>query len=208
MIKKKKLIITSSGLFILLVLFISFAVIWNNGLRDRLLPKKWGVVEDGEIYRSGRINPALIEETLKKHGIKTIINLAGKDERFRQEDEISGKLGIKIYYYTLQTGGGFPAKDYAEVIERMLDSKKTGKPVLIHCAAGVNRTGAVVAVYRVLIQKKTPEEAYKELRLYGWNPHEDLIDHLNGNIKEISELLVKNGAMDKIPEPLPRFSMK
>ncbi len=33
--------------------------LWEDVLEDRLIPKRWGVVEAGVIYRSGQLSPAL-----------------------------------------------------------------------------------------------------------------------------------------------------
>ena len=40
------------------------------------------------------------------------------------------------------------------------------KPVYVHCFLGVNRTGVMVAAYRVLIEGVSDEEAVEEMRLY------------------------------------------
>ena len=31
--------------------------VWEDVLEDRLIPKRWGVVEAGAIYRSGQLSP-------------------------------------------------------------------------------------------------------------------------------------------------------
>jgi len=41
-------------------------------------------------------------------------------------------------------------------------------PVLIHCKAGLHRTGCLTAVYRMEYQGWTPEEAYGELKAHGF----------------------------------------
>ena len=45
------------------------------------------------------------------------------------------------------------------------DNPKT-RPVYVHCQAGRNRTGFVVATYRMVYQGWTPEEAIREMRTY------------------------------------------
>jgi protein tyrosine phosphatase (PTP) superfamily phosphohydrolase (DUF442 family) len=40
------------------------------------------------------------------------------------------------------------------------------KPVYVHCRSGMNRTGVMVAAYRVLIEGVSDEEAIEEMRRY------------------------------------------
>ena len=41
-------------------------------------------------------------------------------------------------------------------------------PVLIHCKAGLHRTGCLTAVYRMEYQGWSPGEAYDELKAHGF----------------------------------------
>ena len=53
---------------------------WLEDGRHLFFPKNWGVVEDGRIYRSGRIHRRLIQDTLADHGIEVVVDLAGTDK--------------------------------------------------------------------------------------------------------------------------------
>ncbi|MFK7778388.1 MAG: hypothetical protein QM501_09725, partial [Gimesia sp.] len=74
-----------------------------------------------------------------------------------------------------------------------------------HCAAGAQRTGGVIAAYRMLVQKKTPEEAYQELLLYNWKPHKDqaLLDYLNQNLAALSQRLEQKIDWYEPPTTIP-----
>ncbi|MFA6568327.1 MAG: dual specificity protein phosphatase family protein [Victivallales bacterium] len=208
MIKGAKLKFFLSGIITVAVASVIAGVLWNNGLRDRLFPKRWGVVESGKICRSGKINPAIMEGVLRKNNIRIIINLTGADGLSKAESDAAGKLGVEIFSYKFLEGGLSSAEDYSEVLKKVSDSRREGKPVLIHCNAGENRTGGVVAVYRVLVEGKSPEYAYAELLRYGWKKDSMMIAHLNENMKDISALLVKNGVIDKVPDPLPQLPVR
>ena len=54
---------------------------WEEVLEDRLIPKNWGCVEPGLIYRSGQLSAALVERTLKNHNIEVVVSLNGEKPR-------------------------------------------------------------------------------------------------------------------------------
>ena len=51
---------------------------------------------------------------------------------------------------------------------KQLSSNRKTRPVYAHCKAGQNRTGFVIATYRMVYQGWTPEEAVREMRVYGF----------------------------------------
>jgi protein tyrosine/serine phosphatase len=51
-------------------------------------------------------------------------------------------------------------------------------PVLVHCFAGIHRTGAYVAVYRMEHDRWTNAEALDELRAFGYRNLDDEWDVL------------------------------
>lgn len=56
-------------------------------------------------------------------------------------------------------------------------------PVLIHCKHGSDRTGSMVALYRIIIEGWSKEDALKEMQLpqFGFHPvWENLIDWIEG----------------------------
>jgi tyrosine-protein phosphatase SIW14 len=44
------------------------------------------------------------------------------------------------------------------------------KPVYVHCEKGEDRTGMVIGLYRVLVQKWAPEDAWNEMLKFGFHP--------------------------------------
>ena len=54
-----------------------------------------------------------------------------------------------------------------KTLKQLSDDPKT-RPVYVHCKAGQNRTGFVIATYRMIYQGWTPEEAVREMRVYGF----------------------------------------
>ncbi|WP_417392763.1 dual specificity protein phosphatase family protein [Gimesia sp.] len=183
-------------------------LIWEELLEDRVVAKRFGVVEPGKIYRSGQISSYLIEPVLSENKIEKVIALNGSDLQkpyLKTEVETAKKLHIDHQVLYLMGDGTGDVEDYAEAVAEIMRCEKAGKPVLVHCAAGAQRTGGVIAAYRMLVQKKTPEEAYQELLQYDWKPHKDqaLIDYLNQNLTRLSRLLEEKIEWYEPPATIP-----
>ena len=73
--------------------------LWTEVIRDRVIAKRWGVVEEGHIYRSGQVSRHLIESQLKEHGIRVVVDLMGDDPGNREqpyERAVIERLGIEL----------------------------------------------------------------------------------------------------------------
>lgn len=180
---------------------------WDDLLKERLFPKRFGVVEEGLIYRSGQLHPALVERTLRDRGIEVIVDLDPDDTpEARAESLAADRLGIEHRLFPLVGDGTGDIEQYAQAILRMKSAVEAGEPVLVHCSAGTYRTGGVVAMYRVLLEGWTPERARAEMIEYDWKSRDRILPaYLNRNMSALAERLVKLGAIERVPDPLPRF---
>lgn len=176
---------------------------WEDYFEDRVIPKKFGVVTQDKIYRSGQISYALIDKVLENNDIKVIVDLTLQKVEDRDQDAERAaveKLGIEVYRYPMGGNGIGTIEYYTAAVAAIDKAVKEGKPVLVHCQAGAQRTGGVIATYRMLIQKRDADSIIKEMQKYGWRDHKnpDLLPFLNESIPLIAENLKQMGIIQEI----------
>jgi len=115
------------------------------------------------LYRSEQPT-ALGIKNLEKLGIRTVINLRWFNNDYK---EAAGTLlrteRVKILTWDIDD-------HHVVAVMRMLKDPANG-PFLIHCQHGADRTGVMSAMYRVLEQGWTPDEALAELQGGGYGYH-------------------------------------
>lgn len=120
------------------------------------------------LYRSGRIYENSEIDQLKKLGVKTILSLddyGSEENLLNLEKEWSEKNNIELIWKPMSGVNKPTLEQIYTALDIITDSSK--KPVLVHCKRGSDRTGIVIAAYRIKYDHKTVEEAKKELRSYG-----------------------------------------
>jgi protein-tyrosine phosphatase len=177
-------------------------------IHQRFVPKQFGVVEPGRIYRSGQISASIIHATLVRYDIQTVVSLQdydANDSKHRAEREATEALGIRELHFPLRGDGSGGIRSYASALAEMARADRDGAAVLVHCAAGTERTGATVAFYRILVQGRPASEAYRELQDGGWDPSDNpqLLVYMNKHMDELAQLLVEMDVIDRVPDPLP-----
>ncbi len=185
-------------------------VLWNKVLKERIYPKRFGAVAEGVIYRSGQIHGSLIGPTLEKYHIQTIVDLTGEDadEADNQAEVIAAdKLGVDHVRLSMKGNGIGSVDKYATAIALLDEAANEKRPTLVHCAAGSQRTGGVVAGYRLLIEHEDPADVLAEMQQYDWDPRGDavLVEFLDENLPAIAAALVERGVIPKVPDPMPRL---
>jgi protein tyrosine/serine phosphatase len=181
-----------------------------TALRDRFIPKRWGVVEEGKIYRSGQLSQHLVKQMLESNRIQVVVDLTWDDPNEpNHQAEIAAitELGIERRLCPLLSDGTGDVHIYARAVSEVAAAAREGKTVLVHCAAGAQRTGGVVALYRMLVQGKSPEFALAEMRKYKYDPERSprLLEYVNAHVGEIAADLVGDGTIERIPQPLPKL---
>jgi protein tyrosine/serine phosphatase len=135
----------------------------------------------GRIYRSGQLTADGFADAVERLGIRTIVNLQDDcldpdlpisfwSGRRVKESAWCAKLGVKFVVIKPDLVSKKTPEKHPEAIDQLLDllDDESKYPVLIHCRAGLHRTGVLSAVIRMEYQGWTPAEAYRELKAHGF----------------------------------------
>jgi protein-tyrosine phosphatase len=183
---------------------------WFGFIKNHVIPKKFGVVVPGHIYRSGQISSTLIKKVLTKHNIRVIVNLSSYDadnSDKRAEENAVKELNIQVSRFKMSGNGTGDVNDYADAVIAIANAEKQNLPVLVHCSAGAMRTGGVIATYRLLVQKMDPNIVEDEIEKYGCAIDDKPVLHsfLNNNMAAFASRLKQAGVIDRIPAPIPQI---
>ncbi|MBX9573587.1 MAG: dual specificity protein phosphatase family protein [Candidatus Obscuribacterales bacterium] len=125
-------------------------------------------------------------ELLKRGGVKLVVNLRhhaksspkpassysffrrGDDDEIEEEQEIAERLGLRFLNISLD---GVTAPTFADIDKFVqLFSDPENQPMYVHCLHGRERTGFMLAAYRMKIESWTVEQAYQEMLQQGFDP--------------------------------------
>ena len=98
-------------------------------------------------------------------GVKTIIDLQEEGSRSHDEKKLVKALGMR-YINIPMKGMTTPTEKQISHALKALDDT-SGGPVFIHCKRGADRTGVVIACYRVKHDGWDNQKALSEARDYG-----------------------------------------
>jgi len=128
------------------------------------------------LYRSAQPTREGFAE-LRRRGIRTIINL-----RNVSSDRKDLK-GLGLNYLHIHFAPWHPENE--EVVKFLkVVTDPNHQPVLVHCQHGADRTGTMVAIYRVYAEGWRMEEAMQELPRFGfhsiWTNLKNYLEKLDG----------------------------
>jgi protein tyrosine/serine phosphatase len=122
---------------------------------------------------------------LKEAGIRLIVNLrstesglvslfrrtgaaqTGRDPELEWEKKVVQELGMKFVQIPLDVFGR-PEDEHFEEFLGLVTDPQHG-PVFVHCLHGRDRTGLMMAVYRLVSEGWTAEKAYSEMLECGFD---------------------------------------
>ena len=152
-----------------LLLFL-ITLCWQLG--PRLFGMNFHTVIPGRVYRGAQPTPRFLDELVKVHGVRTIINLRGCGlpfEWYLKESRKVQELGITledICFSALRLPSSLELRRLVEVLDRV------EYPVYLHCRRGADRTGLAAVIVLLLQPGIELADAHKHLGL--WYGHVSL----------------------------------
>src|SRR5262249_52791457 len=144
--------------------------------------KRLRAVEPGRFYRCGQNTADGFSDIVLRKHIRTIINVQDDypdpdlplhffTRETIKESELCRRLGLSYGWpardlQPRRTPGGPRPHAIDEFLAVMDDPQ--AYPVLLHCKAGLHRTGVLAAVWRIEYQGWSSSAAYRELRAHGF----------------------------------------
>ena len=134
---------------------------------QRGLPAQQGIPNFGKVsdalYRGSQPDAVGITN-LAKLGVKSIINLRMAKEGWQSEGDLARAQGIQYTNFPMHGFGG-PTDGQMRTLLSLMQSLPA--PVFIHCRYGCDRTGTVIACYRIEHDHWSKDVAMQEAVKYG-----------------------------------------
>lgn len=103
---------------------------------------------------------------LKRMGVRTVVDLMDEDSQKWQK--LCGELAMRYENIPLHRTEPIPRDSIKRFLSIIEDP--SNKPIYVHCRSGRDRTGAMIAIYRIHMNDWTAQKARKEMNSKGFNP--------------------------------------
>jgi protein tyrosine phosphatase (PTP) superfamily phosphohydrolase (DUF442 family) len=131
---------------------------WAVAVSTQGVPNLWRVEPD--LYRSARPESAGFRE-LEKLGIKAVLDVESP------ADEAAAKgTKLKLFHVPMNA---FGLRDESVLEAMKILSDPANRPIVIHCQHGADRTGAMMALYRVVVEGWSKDDAIREMNAGGYH---------------------------------------
>ena len=140
------------------------------GCATRGVPATNGIVNFGKVnnslYRGAQPDRNAMQE-LQAMGVRSVINLRMAHKVWKEEQAAAIAYSMA---YTNIPFRSFAAPTDGQVACVLAAIAAMPKPVFVHCRYGCDRTGTIIACYRIEQDHWTNSSALKEARVYGISP--------------------------------------
>jgi len=119
----------------------------------------------GRVYRCSQPSPEQLERFIRRHGIRTVVNLRGcciNVAWYRAQAAVCNRLDVSLEDLTF-SASRLPSRRTMTQLVEVID--RSSYPLLFHCHQGADRTGLAAVLVRLLQTDDSLDEARNELHL-------------------------------------------
>ncbi|MGH9602414.1 MAG: fused DSP-PTPase phosphatase/NAD kinase-like protein [Terriglobales bacterium] len=155
------------------------------------------------LYRGGQPEPEGYD-ALRKLGVGIVVNFNTSEEGIREERAEVESRGMR-YVSIPWSPRSLPRREQVAEFFRLLRENPDAE-IFVHCRRGADRTGVMLAAYRMAIDGWTPEQALTEMERFKF--HGFWYRHLKRYVRAFPALLESDPGLisDAQPTALPRPS--
>ena len=171
------MIIKSKHLSYSILLVISLqltACMTTPTIAENQRPQQWGKLVNKQhnfyqisqtVYRSEQPSSEAISELQKNH-IDIVVNLRNRDK----DKLVLANQPFKLVHIPINTWA-IDRDDLLKVMQTIQTAQQQNQKVLIHCYHGSDRTGASIAMYRIIFENWSIDDALNEMKHGGYGFH-------------------------------------
>lgn len=163
------------GLSVLALVVVAVPIALALGIQHDM--RHFRTVREGLFYRSGQMNGPGLARTVHDFGIRTVITLrdaikSGDPPPDLSEENWCRENGLNYHRFRplpWESGNQSPAPVESNVSKYLqILGDANNYPILLHCFAGIHRTGTYTAIYRMEVEHWPIEKAVQEMRNCGY----------------------------------------
>lgn len=129
---------------------------------------------DAKVWRSSQPSGKQFAE-LKKSGVKEVLSLRS----YHSNNEIEKDFTC---HHVRMKAGKLNDEDMLEALRILVEAKE---PIVVHCWHGADRTGAVIALYRMVVHRWPRERAIDELMKPEFGHHAGTFPNVREYLKNV-----------------------
>lgn len=148
------------------------------------------------VYRSKQPDDEAMA-SLEGMGIRSILNLR---EYHSDKDEARG-THLKLYHVPVNAGD----VDDTFVVSALRAIAEAEKPILIHCWHGSDRTGVVAAMYRMVFQGWSREQAIDEFINGGYGYHARFYPNIERYLETVDVAKIRRAVLPVDPKQASKY---
>jgi protein-tyrosine phosphatase len=159
----------------------------------------WAKSDKQDLPNFGHVSDSLLRgaqptaegiKALREMGVSVVVNFRNEEDEIASEQQQVESSGMK--YVSIPWSGSERPSDRQVV--QFLDLVR-GNPdakIFVHCKAGADRTGVMVAAYRIAFEHAAVNDAVAEMHQYHY--HAFFLPHLERYVKSLPGLLQSEAA--------------